>query len=204
MAKRRDIAAANGEDALTGAAQTRRRAIEAAVDCLAETGYAQTTLQVIARRAGMSHGPLQYHFQSKLELMAAVAEHLMVRRVAFFSQPSIATKHKRVLLAHFFERIQAYCKETDFQAVIELEVAARGDAALREAIDGSTGSRRLFVRDTIQKTAAGQTGVDPAVVSAIMDLLNALAVGLAIGKGGGLTEARSRAVWRFLETLLLD
>jgi AcrR family transcriptional regulator len=204
MTKRKNMAVSGGEAALTGAAQTRQRAIEAAVNCLAETGYVQTTLQVIARRAGMSHGPLQYHFQSKLELMAAVAEYLMARRVAFFSQPPVPTKHKRALLAHFFERIQAYCKETDFQAVIELEVAARGDAALRDAIDGATGSRRMFVRDTIQKTAAGQNGVDPALVSAIMDLLNALAVGLAIGKGSGLTEARSRAVWRFLETFLLD
>jgi len=203
MAKRNSLEkSGNAAAAPSGSAATRLRVIEAAISSLAEAGYAQSTLQAIARRAGMSHGPLQYHFQNRLDLMAAVAGHLMTRRVAFFAAPpSVPVRQKRPVLAHFVERIQAYCTTPDFQAVIELEVAARGDAALRTAIDDETGARRLFVRDAIEKAGRGQA--DPAHVAAIIDMLNALAIGLAIGKGAGLSEARARTVWRFLEDILL-
>ncbi|HUD52493.1 MAG TPA: TetR/AcrR family transcriptional regulator [Parvibaculum sp.] len=199
MAKRKETAVQPIEQAV----DTRERIIHAAIECLAEVGYVQTTLQVIARRAGMSHGPLQYHFDSRLDLMAAVAAYLMTRRIAFFAQPMLTPARKRPVLAHFLERIQFYCKTPDFQAVIELEVAARGDAGLRAAIDDATGSRRMFVRDAIQKGAAEQGGSTPAQVAAVMDLLNALAIGLAVGKGAGLNDARARSVWRLLEELLL-
>ena len=49
---------------------TRRlQLIEATLDTLAEVGYARTTLTAVAKRAGLSHGLVNFHFQTKERLL---------------------------------------------------------------------------------------------------------------------------------------
>lgn len=56
----------------------RRRAqvIEATIDCLAERGFSRTTVTDVARRAGISHGLVLFHFQSKENLLADTLDYL--------------------------------------------------------------------------------------------------------------------------------
>lgn len=51
-------------------AARREQLIEATIEVLAERGYARTTLGDVARRAGLSHGLVNFHFQSKDLLLA--------------------------------------------------------------------------------------------------------------------------------------
>ena len=55
--------------------ETRTAILEAAADCFAENGYAETGVAEICHRAGVSRGALYYHFESKqaifLELVDA-------------------------------------------------------------------------------------------------------------------------------------
>ncbi|MEV7229853.1 TetR family transcriptional regulator [Polymorphospora sp. NPDC051019] len=46
--------------------------MEAAIETLAEVGYAKTSLTRIAARAGISQGLISYHFSSKQDLMEQV------------------------------------------------------------------------------------------------------------------------------------
>lgn len=55
---------------------TRDRIIRAAVQRLAERGFAGTFLATIAEAMGMSRQPIYYHFENRVELMAAVARHI--------------------------------------------------------------------------------------------------------------------------------
>lgn len=49
---------------------TRRvQLIEATIETLAEMGYARTTLTAVARRAGLSHGLVNFHFETKEKLL---------------------------------------------------------------------------------------------------------------------------------------
>ncbi|WP_420809021.1 TetR/AcrR family transcriptional regulator [Amycolatopsis suaedae] len=50
---------------------TRRRLVEAAVECLAEHGWSGTTVAVIAERAGVSRGAAQHHFPTREDLVVA-------------------------------------------------------------------------------------------------------------------------------------
>lgn len=50
---------------------TRLRLLDAAYESLIRDGYQATTLQVVARRAGLSTGAIYGHFLNKQELMAA-------------------------------------------------------------------------------------------------------------------------------------
>ncbi len=67
------------EPGLAKAEQSRRTRdliVRTGADCLARYGYAQTTMLLIAKEAGLSRGPLHYHFQDKTEVMAAIARAL--------------------------------------------------------------------------------------------------------------------------------
>ena len=58
------------------ARRTRALIVETGIRCLAQYGFASTTMLLISRAAGISRGPLHYHFADRNELMAAIAEAL--------------------------------------------------------------------------------------------------------------------------------
>lgn len=49
--------------------QRRQQLIDATVECLARRGYAQTTLTDVATLAGLSHGLVNFHFETKQKLL---------------------------------------------------------------------------------------------------------------------------------------
>src|SRR5271154_2528623 len=57
-------------------AATRTALLDAAIDCLAEEGYAKTTTRRIAQRAGVTPGALQHHFATRAELLGQARRHL--------------------------------------------------------------------------------------------------------------------------------
>ncbi|MAS09563.1 TetR family transcriptional regulator [Salinisphaera sp.] len=54
------------------AEQTRLKVIDAGLRLFSQSGYSGTTLAMIAKEAGMSRGPIYWHFQNKDELFEAV------------------------------------------------------------------------------------------------------------------------------------
>jgi AcrR family transcriptional regulator len=113
-------------------AGTRRRLLDAALECLVDHGYAGTTTTQVAERAGVSRGAQLHHFPTRADLVAAAIEHLFDRmRCDYqqaFSQAGGADAGVAVdLLWSIFE-------QRDFAAVLELYVAARTDADLRERL----------------------------------------------------------------------
>ena len=57
-------------------AETRQKLIEAAIAAICELGLSAATTTVIAERAGMTRGALQYHFDSRFTLLSAVIDRL--------------------------------------------------------------------------------------------------------------------------------
>ncbi|HEY4456733.1 MAG TPA: TetR/AcrR family transcriptional regulator, partial [Pseudonocardiaceae bacterium] len=60
--------------------ETRRKLMEATVDCLVELGWADTTTVVVAERAGVSRGAQLHHFRTRGELVAAAVEYIGAQR----------------------------------------------------------------------------------------------------------------------------
>jgi TetR/AcrR family transcriptional repressor of bet genes len=54
----------------------RLQLIESTIDTLAARGFARTTLTEVARAAGLSHGLVLFHFQTKERLLAETLAHL--------------------------------------------------------------------------------------------------------------------------------
>lgn len=55
--------------------RTRQRLYDAAVELIAERGYAATTVDQIAERAGVAKGTVYYNFASKAALLGELLEH---------------------------------------------------------------------------------------------------------------------------------
>ncbi|GII03035.1 TetR/AcrR family transcriptional regulator [Planobispora takensis] len=65
--------------------ETARRAqiVACAIEVIAEVGYAQTSLALIAKRAGISKGVISYHFKGKDELIQQVVDEAFTSGDAF-------------------------------------------------------------------------------------------------------------------------
>jgi AcrR family transcriptional regulator len=120
---------------------TRTALLDAAIDCLVEHGYANTTTRRIAQRAGVTPGALQHHFASKAELLGATVGHLRAKvasEMFTFAQglstPSIRRRHEQLL-----DRMWRIYRGPLFVALLELGMGARTDGELRNHIVGAHG-----------------------------------------------------------------
>ncbi len=113
--------------------QTRVAILEAAVKCLAEHGYARTTTQMIAKTAGVSRGAMLHHYATKQELISAVIEFTCYRRMErFMGGIQGLSEPERVEQSAGFELYWDSLQTPEFEAYLELSVAARTDADLAD------------------------------------------------------------------------
>lgn len=56
--------------------QTRKNIINAALELFHETGYSRTTLEQIARKAGVTRGAIYWHFKDKVDLFLELKEEM--------------------------------------------------------------------------------------------------------------------------------
>ncbi|OZE03809.1 TetR family transcriptional regulator [Rhodococcus sp. 05-2255-3B1] len=108
-------------------AGTRAKLLDAAIDCLVELGFAKTSTQEIARRAGVSRGAQLHHFPTKESLLIAAVERLVDRRLSEILEAEPDPERGPEILADAFSGPL-------FHAALELWVAARTDPALHEAM----------------------------------------------------------------------
>lgn len=120
----------------TKSEQTRQAILKAAIDCFYELGYANTTTDNIARKAGVSRGAMLHHFPTRFDLIRASVQYLSQGWLSRFadveSGVNRGAEHTRVE-----EGIDAYwdlLNTPDWVVFHELKVAARTDKELEEAL----------------------------------------------------------------------
>ncbi|HTO39809.1 MAG TPA: TetR/AcrR family transcriptional regulator [Rhizomicrobium sp.] len=69
---------------LSKSTRTRKRIMESAVDCLAETGYAGTTTTTVSERAQLTRTAMLYHFPSRMLLIEAVIYYILRERLQLY------------------------------------------------------------------------------------------------------------------------
>ena len=116
---------------------TRAALLDATVECLAEQGYAGATTRVIAQRAGVTPGALQHHFRSKSELVAATMRHLLGRFAEEMLSAAEAGTPDQDRQGLLLDRMWELHRGPLFEAGLELLVAARTNADLREGLQGA-------------------------------------------------------------------
>ncbi|MFE4665316.1 TetR/AcrR family transcriptional regulator [Streptomyces sp. NPDC056716] len=111
---------------------TRQRLLEAAVSCLAEHGWAGSTVSVVAERAGVSRGAAQHHFPTREDLFTAAVEYVAEERSGALRAlfPQGAAGDRRAVVAAL---VDLYTGPL-FRAALHLWVAASDEEQLRARV----------------------------------------------------------------------
>ena len=112
---------------------TRRRLLEACVDCLADAGWTATTVAVVAERAGVSRGAAQHHFPTREDLITAALEHMFDERIDA-ARAELAAAGPLPTTEAVVARLVEHFTGTLFKAALQVWTAAAADAALRERV----------------------------------------------------------------------
>src|SRR5947208_7952304 len=118
-------------------AQARESIVAAALDQLAEGGYASATIQGLAARAGVATGTVYRHFHSKSDLFAEVFRRASQREMDVFAEATVDDGRSAT------ERIAA---ATEAFARRALTRPTRAYALIAEPVDPAVEAERLIFR----------------------------------------------------------
>lgn len=152
--------------------------MDAAIEVLATVGYSATTMARVSHAAGVSPGPRQYYFPRSTDLFVAVVEHVhasLRARVAKFDAVTDPAQRIR----QRFHVLLGNVASPEHMAMLELKMACRGDAELREAI-GPTIREFEDQADENFLAAMRTTGLPDRELIALRAVMAATLRGLAI------------------------
>ncbi|MFF4231075.1 TetR/AcrR family transcriptional regulator [Streptomyces sp. NPDC001820] len=107
---------------------TRQRLLAAAVACLAEHGWAGSTVSAVAERAGVSRGAAQHHFPTREDLFTAAVEYVAEERSQALR--ALPTQDRTAVVAAL---VDLYTGPL-FRAALQLWVAASNEEQLRSRV----------------------------------------------------------------------
>lgn len=110
---------------------TRRKLLEAAIDCLAELGWTGSTVAVVAERAGVSRGAAQHHFPTREDLVTAALEYVADERIAQLRAHATDLPTGPGRIQAVIDMIEHMYTGSLFRAALQLWVAALSDEQLR-------------------------------------------------------------------------
>ncbi len=173
-------------------ARARELILSAANECLAELGYAATTINHVVERTGMSKGALQYHFRSKEELIACAAVVLLQKPLKFLERDRPGARH------NVRDRLKAtwtsLTNTKSYMALLEVLMASRTDKLLHKRISVEL---RRSVHDIDNSFAADYKNLNEADAQQLQRLMCAnrcLMRGLLLEKQYGLSNREQNAV----------
>lgn len=116
-------------------AETKQRLLTATLECLIDVGYVSTTMNEVAARAGVSRGAQTHHYPSKIDLVVGAADHLFNEFAVEVESVARAAQNGEISLEMLIDELwQRFFSGRFMYASLELIVAARSDAELREGL----------------------------------------------------------------------
>lgn len=155
---------------------TRHRLLTATIECLAESGWAATTVGVVAGRAGVSRGAAQHHFPTKEDLITTALEFMFSQRMEAVADAAGKLPPGPERTEFVVARIVDYYAGDLFKAALQVWTAAASDPQLRARI---LPLEERFGRRAHQVAVAhlGADDSDPrvrALIQATLDLARGL------------------------------
>ncbi len=140
-------------------AATRGALLDATIDCLIEYGYAGVTTSLIAERANVTRGAQAHHFATKAELVTEAVEHLGSRMIEEYAAGPRPDSTDTVAAAeHLCDTLWEGLRRPWFAALMELWMAARTDADLREQFARTERALSHAIRDAMPEVVPSYTG----------------------------------------------
>jgi TetR/AcrR family fatty acid metabolism transcriptional regulator len=116
----------------------RRQIVAAAIDTIAEVGFAQASLARIAERIGVSKGVISYHFAGKDELIRQVVIEIVEAGRAYIIPRVLAESNGPATLRAYIESNLAFMGEQRNSMVAVVEILRNGALTTdgRQRVDG--------------------------------------------------------------------
>lgn len=179
---------------------TRQRLLEAAIECLAELGWAGSTVAVVAERAGVSRGAAQHHFPTREDLFAAAVDYVTEVRTGWIREHSADLPAGRERTRAVVDLVVRMYTGQVFRAALHLWVAASSDEQLRELVV----PLEAHVGREAHKLAVELLGVDESAPGVRETVQATLDMARGLGLANLLTDdskRRARIVERWAEML---
>ena len=182
---------------------------EAALQTLAELGYARTSLREIAQNSAFSHGVLHYYFNDKIDLILCSVRQYKARFVRRYDQVTAAANTASAVLDGFCDKLlETMTEEAHMHRLwYDLRTQSMFEPAFREAIDQIDSSLEHMIWRVLQRYAelADRTlNVPSDTAYALLDGLFQQALLRHLSGDGRAGEQLQAAVRQLLPTLLAD
>jgi AcrR family transcriptional regulator len=115
--------------------ETQAAIMSAAIELLAEHGYAGFSASRVAARAGVSRGAQEHYFPKKNDLIAAATQYAMREAVAHAQSLARNNSDSADLVAKFLSDSEHFFFRPVYRAMIEIMIAARSDRALARVLN---------------------------------------------------------------------
>lgn len=153
---------------------TRERLLAAAVECLLEDGYAATSISAIQERSGAGRGTVQHHFPTKAGLMVAATAHVVEQRLASTRAAAERIPSGADRVDALVDLVWADLSSDTFMAALELWVAGRTDAELREALRPQERTLMAATADLFLTVLGEELAGDPRAATLVELTIDAL------------------------------
>jgi AcrR family transcriptional regulator len=147
---------------------------EAALETLAELGYARTSLREIAQKSEFTHGVLHYYFADKVDLICCSVRHYKAKCVTRYDRVTAEAQNRDELLEGFLDKLGETIREDahmhrlwyDLRSQAMFEDAFREDVA---EIDKSLEDMVWRVASRFAELGGRQPAVSSAALYALFD-----------------------------------
>jgi AcrR family transcriptional regulator len=166
------------------AAATRKLILDAATDCLVEGGYARLTTVEVLKQANVSRGAMHHHFAARADLISALIDHVLHKRLERFLSDYLAGLRASDPANAIDVATEVHwqsVKTPEFTAYLELVIAARTDPELSALLVPATRAFEHEWMDEVARAIPQWDGASEAMLLA-NDLAAALHLGLLINR----------------------
>jgi TetR/AcrR family transcriptional repressor of bet genes len=146
--------------------------IAATISTVARRGLTQTTLSEVAKAAGVSHGLINFHFQSKESLFAETLSHMSNQHRAIWTKslaaagPAAADRLNALILAEIDEA--NFCKERLNALCVFWGGAQSQQLYLNQCGDNDRAQIHAFEEACGRLSDEGGYGIDPQLAARVL------------------------------------
>jgi AcrR family transcriptional regulator len=162
-------------------AETTAKILRATISCLAELGYAGTTLALIASKVGISSAALLYHYQNKDALMVAAIECIFRDLNDYYRRDVNESSQVRDRVLTILKKAYAWTQSSDHTALIELSLAARRSESLGALVSAALLAHNQAF-DAAWEALLMRAGIAPERSGLIRDFGVSMLRGMAVSR----------------------
>ncbi|MBM4205208.1 MAG: DUF4102 domain-containing protein [Gammaproteobacteria bacterium] len=162
---------------------TRTVVLDAALECFGLLPHPEVTIAVVAERAGVSKGGIQYHFPSRRDLLREAVNRLFERRLQAYRSDLDNVPYGTAVTDYIIDKHWKHLSEPEFRIYQELLLASRSNPELRRLL---VHRYKAFMREWnhLSLTSFGWNQADPEV-GILGSIAQYLMDGMAYGWSAG-------------------